>query len=98
MAFKVGSFEGVTIVGITDPHLAAAVRALGQVWEDVRGRPEAGRLVAEAVRLTEELVQKVADAAAVGAEPAVAAPSKNAKSAGHRPPAARTSQARGNFP
>ncbi len=63
MAFKVGSFEGVTIVGITDPHLAAAVRALGSFWEEVQDLPGAQQVIAEAVRMTEELAERAASLA-----------------------------------
>ena len=63
MAFKVGSFEGVTIVGISDPQLAAAVQAFGRVWEDVRNLPGADQIIQDAVRATEELANKAASLA-----------------------------------
>ncbi len=64
MAFKVGSFEDVTIMGITDPYLAAAIRKLGKYWEEVKDLPEADQILEQAVRGAEEMAAKAADLAA----------------------------------
>jgi hypothetical protein len=66
MAFKVGAFEDVTIMGITDPYLAAAIRKLGKYWEEVKDLPEAQAIVDQAVRGAEDMADKAARLAAAG--------------------------------
>ncbi len=65
MAFKVGSFEDVTIIGITDPYLAAAIRRFGRYWEEVKDLPESAPILAQAIDSAEDMAAK---AAAIAAE------------------------------
>ncbi len=69
MAFKVGAFEDVTIMAVTDPYLAAAIRKLGRYWEEVKNLPEANEILEQAVRGAEEMAAKAATLAATEHSP-----------------------------
>ena len=59
MAFQVRNEKGTTVVVITDPRLAAAARAVGYMWDDVKDQPAAEGMLAEIIEALEQFSERL---------------------------------------
>ena len=58
MAFQVKCENGSTVVVVQHPRLAAAVKAIGYMWEDVRDEPAGETILAEMIEALEEFSER----------------------------------------
>ena len=58
MAFQVKNEHGTTVVVIDDPRLATAVRAVGYMWEDVKGQSAAETVLLEMIAALEQFSER----------------------------------------
>ncbi len=58
MPFLVKNENGATVVVVRHPRLAAAVKAIGYMWDDVRDEPARETILAEMIEALEEFSER----------------------------------------
>ena len=58
MAFQVKSENGATVVVVHHPRLAAAVRAIGYMWDDVTDEPAREAILADMIEVLEQFSER----------------------------------------
>jgi hypothetical protein len=58
MAFQVNCENGSTVVVVQHPRLAAVVRAIGYMWDDVTDEPAREAILAEMIEVLEQFSER----------------------------------------